>query len=155
MGLRSYELLQPGFCEPQVPSKGPQGNPESLRNLVLCHSAEKLQLDDLGLTLVERGKAGERLVESHQVGGPLAASHLRFLDRNPFGSGSLLGIPCTGVVHQNLAHQMSRKAEKMGTAFPLRLLLVHESEIGFMDQRRWLERMIRALAAHVGVRKPP
>jgi hypothetical protein len=44
--------------------------------------------------------------------------------------------------------------EEVGAALPPRLFLVHQPEVGFMDERRGLQRMARTLAAHVTLGHP-
>jgi hypothetical protein len=51
--------------------------------------------------------------------------------------------------HQNTAHQLRRYREEVGAVLPFHALVVHEAHVGFIYQRRRLEAVPGALAAHV------
>jgi hypothetical protein len=53
------------------------------------------------------------------------------------------------VVGQNATHHLSGYPKEMRLVLPLRLCLVNQSQIGFVYQRRALQRMVGALAPKV------
>ena len=55
--------------------------------------------------------------------------------------------------HQNAPHQLGRNREKMGTILPLHALVVHQSNVGFVNQGGCLQAVTGALASHVASRK--
>src|SRR5262245_28285839 len=57
------------------------------------------------------------------------------------------------VVYQNAAHQLSRDPEEVCTVLPAHILLINESQVGFVDQRRSLKRMAGSFPTHVVTRK--
>src|SRR5262249_49223891 len=59
------------------------------------------------------------------------------------------------VVYQNAAHQLSRDPEEVCPVLPAHILLIYESQVGFVDQRRSLKRMARSFPTHVVTRKAP
>jgi hypothetical protein len=61
-------------------------------------------------------------------------------------SPTLCGLLTTGVVDQDISHHPGRQAVKLGAPLPLNLLLIHQPQIGLVNQRRWLQGVVCALA---------
>jgi hypothetical protein len=56
------------------------------------------------------------------------------------------------MIHQNPAHQPRRHSKKLRPMLPVHLLLIHQTQICFIDQSRCLQRVPRPLPAHVTMR---
>jgi hypothetical protein len=49
------------------------------------------------------------------------------------------------VVDENAPHHLRRNAEELRTVLPDRAVLVDQSQVGFVDERGWLQRVFPAL----------
>ena len=108
-----------------------------MRRLFHAQSREKPELDDPSLVSIQSGKALERLVNGEDVSrcwifalrsGP--ATFDSFVDGNTGdGPAPFVGISSAGVVDENAAHQLCRKAKKMDAILPSRPALVDEAQI--------------------------
>ena len=58
------------------------------------------------------------------------------------------------MLDQNTAHQLRGYCEEMGAILPLHPLVIHQADIGLIDQRGRLKVVVAALASHVAVRQP-
>src|SRR5262245_54397838 len=58
-----------------------------------------------------------------------------------------------GMIYQNLTHGPGAYGEEMGPPFPIDLVLANELEIGFMDQSRRLQGVVRGLPPKIGSRQ--
>ena len=58
------------------------------------------------------------------------------------------------LLDQNTAHQLRGYGEEMGPILPLHPLVIHEPDVGLIDQRACLKVVAGALASHVPVRQP-
>ena len=67
------------------------------------------------------------------------------------GLGSLARA---GEIHQDMPQQLSGDAEEMGAVLPPHSLPINQPHISFVDQRRGLQGMACALAAHVPFSQP-
>ena len=95
----------------------------------------------------------QRLVQRNHVHWPLLdyaapSSRATLLPPAPLGRTMMLGM-----IDQNLAHQVGRDAEELRAAGALHLRLVHQPQVGLVDQRRRLQRVVRPLAADIGGRE--
>jgi len=59
------------------------------------------------------------------------------------------------VVDQDLTHDLRRYSHEMGSTVVIRLILIHQPHIGFVDQGRRLQSVGGALVAHVPPREFP
>jgi hypothetical protein len=53
------------------------------------------------------------------------------------------------VINQDVAHQLCGESEELSAILPVQITLIDEAEIGFVDDSRSLQGVIRALSAHV------
>jgi hypothetical protein len=60
---------------------------------------------------------------------------------------TLLRPPRDGMVQQHLAHHARRRREEMGAVPPLHLMELRQLQIGLVDQRGGVERVVGPLAA--------
>jgi hypothetical protein len=51
----------------------------------------------------------------------------------------------SGVINQNSSHHVRRHTEKVCAILPRHTPLADQSDVGLMDQCRWLQRVIRSL----------
>ena len=58
------------------------------------------------------------------------------------------------VIAQYAAHDLSGDAEEVSTVLPANAILINETHVGLVDQRRRFQNMARALFAHKGMREP-
>lgn len=70
------------------------------------------------------------------------------------GAAPFVGTLAAGVIDQDLAHDAGRHREEMRAVLPLRLFLIYQPNISFMDQSRCLQRVVRPFAAEVSGREP-
>jgi hypothetical protein len=63
---------------------------------------------------------------------------------------TLGGMMLPRIVQDDALHQRSRNCEEMPAVVPLHVPLLHQAQIGFMDQSRGCERMTEPLAADAG-----
>jgi hypothetical protein len=70
-------------------------------------------------------------------------------------SPPLFSVTRTCVVDQDLAHDVRRYPHEMRSTVVIRLILLHQTGIGFVDQGRRLESVAGALVAHVSPCEPP
>ena len=114
-------------------------------------AAEVAELDDAGLARIVGGQAGEGLIDGgdfvEAVGrdGEVVV-HLDAVE----AAGATLGIVLTGVINEDLTHDVGGEADKVGAAVPVDVF-AGEAEVGFVDERGGLESMVGALATHVGL----
>jgi hypothetical protein len=52
-------------------------------------------------------------------------------------------------IHQDVTHQLSGDGEEVSAVLPAHLGSINEPQVGFMDQRRGLQCVIRSLSSHV------
>jgi hypothetical protein len=58
------------------------------------------------------------------------------------------------MINQNAPHQLSRNSEEMGTILPLHALVINQTHVGLIDQRRRLKAVAGTLASHVVTGEP-
>ena len=69
-------------------------------------------------------------------------------------AASAFEVMTSCMLDQNTAHQLRGYREEMGPILPLHPLVIHQADIGFIDQRGRLEAVVGALTSHVAVRQP-
>jgi hypothetical protein len=52
------------------------------------------------------------------------------------------------VIHEDLAHRSRRDTKEVGTILPLDDLLVHELDVGFVNESRWAQGVAGGLRLH-------
>jgi len=61
-------------------------------------------------------------------------------------AASLRSLACARVVHQDLPHQLRCNPKKVCATLPLRQILSHHADIGFVNQGCTLQRVVGPLA---------
>lgn len=62
---------------------------------------------------------------------------------------SLLSEMVPRVIDQNASHELRRDAKEVSTAFPIHLALLHEPNIGFVNESGGSQSVIRPLVPHM------
>jgi hypothetical protein len=148
-------LVQPRFGERQISAHGPGRYLENLRNLINRQAAEIAQLHRRRLPSIHLLQCLQALVESHQVGAPSIWQVDRLFERNS-AAVAFRGLAATRMVHQNLAHWLRCNRKEMRAALTGRgLLLLEQPNVRLVNQRGWLQRVVRAFFSQVTGGQPP
>jgi hypothetical protein len=136
--------------EGPVALDGARGDFEDSGDLFDGKSTEVAQLDDAGLARIVGGEASEGLIDTGDFIEPAGGDgevvvHLDAVE----AAGAAFRIVAARVVHQDLAHGVSGEADEVGAVIPVDVF-AGQAEIGLVDERGGLERVVGALAAHVG-----
>ena len=70
-------------------------------------------------------------------------------------AASAFEVMTSGMLDQDTAHQLRGDCEEMGPILPLHPLVIHQADVGLIDQRACLKVVFGALASHVPVRQAP
>ena len=82
-----------------------------------------------------------------------AASIMTFIVQLPAAFDAFLS---SSTFYKNPTHRLSRRPEKMRTAFPSPCSIrIHQPDVGLMHQRRGLKSVIRRFLSHLLRRQPP
>jgi hypothetical protein len=73
----------------------------------------------------------------------------RFFQRHALHAASAFQVVPPRILHQDPPHHLGRDREKMGAILPPHALVIHQTQVSFIDQRRGLEAVAGALAPHV------
>src|SRR6266545_904052 len=121
-----------------------------------AESTEVSQLNYLALLRKNLSKVIKAFIECDYFSPALLRDYCRFVESYFAGVATALGIVFTPrVIDENLAHRLSSNGEEVGAVSPVwRMILAHQLEIGFIDQRSGLQCMVRPLALHIAVRAP-
>jgi hypothetical protein len=100
------------------------------------------------LTGIDLLQGREACVEGDEVAAPDPLKTDRLIQRHLYtGTLARTFTPC--MVHQDLAHEASRYAVKMGTILPVGAALINEAKARLMNQRRRLQGVAPALFPQV------
>src|SRR5262249_52147047 len=115
-----------------------------------AHSAEEAEFNHPTLAVVNGGQALQCVIQRDNLRGSLSRNGRPLFQRQPGCVTPSLGVttlPC--VVDQDTPHYLRRYGEEVPSVLPTNSLLVHEPEIGLVNQRRSLERVSGGLVTHV------
>ena len=101
----------------------------------------------MGLARIELRQFGKRLIEEQDFAvHRLRRDALGVVEAHPqCGSGATYGPMRSGVINQNSSHHVRRHTEKVCAILPRHTPLADQSDVGLMDQCRWLQRVIWSL----------
>ncbi len=114
----------------------------------------KYRIDDLAEAFVEGGQALEGFVDGEHLLGAALGELDAFLQGElaglvegeiGFAAAALSGLLPPGIIDEDLAHGSGRHAEEVRPVFPGRIGMFDELEVGFVHQRRGVERVVFAL----------
>src|SRR6266496_2972510 len=118
--------------------------------------AEVSQLNNLALVRKNFSQIMQRFIQGDYFRGAFLRHYCGFVESYFARVAAALGIVFTSrMIDQNLAHRLRGHGEEVGAVSPVRrMILAHQLEVGFIDQRGGLQCMFRTLALHVAVRAP-
>lgn len=123
---------------------------EKFSHFALRHSAEEPALDKLSLPGIQRCKPGERLVQLEHI-------HIVW-DWIRYGTGNWLVRRISSanlssllprMIYQNLAHHLGCNGQEMRAIVPRFVLLPGQLQIRFVNEGRWLQRMVVPFSIHL------
>ena len=146
--------IQPQFRGRPVTLHGRRRNAEGFGGFLDRQADEESELDDPALLWIDGREAFERVVQRDDVNRALRGDHMFVKGGHGKAGAALVSRPLTRVIHQDAAHQRSGHREKVGAIPPLQAVNPGQPQIQLVDQRRRLQRVAVALAAHVVVGEP-
>jgi hypothetical protein len=153
--LRFKLALEPRLRQSPVTNHRISMDPEHAGGFLDAQTPEIPKFHDSGLSWIPIGQAGQCVVQSDQSGRLCRRENQPLLKRQwALKTSSLLARYATGVVHQDLAHDAGGSGKKMRPVLQVDAGLIHQPEVGFVDQSRGLERVIRPLPSHVPAGDP-
>jgi hypothetical protein len=141
-------VVQPPFRLEPVSAHRPRGHTEDFAGLLLRESAKEPALHYLAESRIQRLELLQRLVQRQQRLRTVLHRHDHLVQRD----GALVPAPLgravpPGVVHENLPHGPGGDAVEVGAIVVLEPGLIHQSEIGLVDQPGGAEGVAGLLAA--------
>ena len=112
------------------------------------------EFDDLAFAWVQRRQPFQRLIKGDQLCSSFRVQDSEVFEGHFLPPTALGASVITSVINQYVAHQLGSESEELSAVLPVQIILVHEAEIGFIDDSRSLQRVIRALPAHVVMCQP-
>src|SRR2546425_3785224 len=145
---------QPGPRESKSTLERGRRYAERIGRFLDAEACEVSQLDDARLLGVDLLQPLQRFVERRQHGLLIAGDGERLRQRPAVESRpSLLRAACTRTLDQNLPHRSRGDADEVPLVVP-RCARAREPKVCLVDECRRLQRLPRALAAHVRRREP-
>jgi hypothetical protein len=132
-----------------VPLDRRRRKPERGGDLGYVETPKELELYDLRPAGLGCAKPHERVVEHQHVDDREVAAGDVVIQRDVRGTAALLGIANSRVIDENPTHGARCGAQEVDSVVRRERRAAEEAKIGFVNERRWLERVIRSLAAHV------
>ena len=121
-----------------------------LGDLLRSKTPEKSQFDYLADARILHLKPMEGLFQKEKLVGFILPKDERFIEGQRVDtSAPLLSTMFPGVVDKNAPHDLGCDAEEVRSIAPIGLPLIHKFQIRFVYERRGLQEVITALAAHV------
>lgn len=156
--LLSLKLaIQPRFGEAPLTFDRARRAAEHTRGFFDRESGEEAKLDDANLIRILNGKPLERFVDGQNVGDAcvvrLVGGDVERHEHRP--ATALLCVPGARVVDEDSTHDLADDPEELRAVLPGRPPLVHQAQVGFVHQRRRIERVIAVLAAKLARGDPP
>ncbi len=129
-----------------------------MSGLLHCQAGEEAQLDDACLLGIERRQPLKRTIDRKHVLGPrrIVSLFQCHVDRDPRRGVAALGrVACTGVIHQDAAHELRGESEEVRAILPGRPPLIHKAEVELVNESGRNERVIDTFASQLAGRNPP
>ena len=128
---------------------------EHFGNLLVRESAEETQLDDFVLPVIERCQSLRTSSNAMRSNRLLRSRDLDILDTHAVTAASTLESRTPArALHDDSAHQSCSDGEEVSAILPAHRVLLDELHVGFMNERRRLQRVI-GFAPHLPPREPP
>jgi hypothetical protein len=151
VGLPGGQLsCDPGTSEVPVSLHSSEGNLKCFRSFGFAQAREETELDGLCGTRVQSFEAAQYFVDSEHTLVEFDWLAITFLEEQPdLRAPSLITPRATRVVDEHSPHLLRHYGEKVPTVLPLNSRGAAEPQVNFMHDRRRLQGVIAAFAAHV------
>src|ERR1019366_5440915 len=126
---------------------------EHFGSLFHAESAKKAHFNNLHLAGIDPRQRVHGVVERHQIRALIATNDGGLFQGDVLNATPAFQVVTPRMVYQYAPHQLSRNGEEMGAILPLHALVIHQAQVGFIDQGRGLEAMAGALMSHVAARQ--
>jgi len=154
--FRRERSPQPGLRNRPLANNCGVRDVEDRGRLLDRQPAEVAELDDACLTGAEGCHSFERLVQCKDVDLPGAVGRDVVGQRDACQlAATLVGPTCPRQVDEDPSHDAGCCPEEVGSTQPPDLSLIDESDVGFVHEGRWLQRMACRFTAHVRSRQAP
>ena len=119
LGKAAQLSVQPGLGIGPISFGGPQRDSQGLCRLRHAQAGEVSQLDELGCQGIDRFKADQNNVQSHQVFGWSIGDTKGFVEVDALAVAAVLGSAlAAGLFDQDAAHGLGRGGKEMASAVP-------------------------------------
>lgn len=147
--------VEPGFGQPLFAADRGHRDAQSLSHLFHGESAEEAEFDHFALALVKLRERPKSVVELDDDGAAFGGEVQGFVEGGlPHAMAALLALVAAGILHEELPHEIGRDPVEVAAALPIRQLLLHEPEVGFVDERRGPQRVGIAFPAQIAFGHP-
>ena len=148
-GLRVFSTRkQPGAAGPTHESR-PRRSVQDFGGFLGFQSAEIMQLDKLGLALIQLRQRDQRLVERNQILGPIR-DFTGLGERNEQRrAAALLPAAGNGLIRQCPPHHLGGHCIELRAATPFDRIPLEQPHVRFVNEGGWLERVTRPFPAHI------
>jgi hypothetical protein len=142
--------VEPSFGDTPIAFDGFWGDAQHRSRLVHGQAAKETQFDDLTLSRVQFSEAMQSGVHLKQLGRLFRRKNKAFVKRNDWPpTATLFSQVSAGVIDQNVPHDLGGNREEVRTILPTRRGLLHQSQVGFVDECGGLQSMVHSFAPHV------
>ncbi len=124
---------------------------QNLGRLFYRESPKEAQFDDPALLRIHNSQFIQGIMHGQKIRIRLSGNTIRIRQREAVavGAAALGCVALAGMVDQNAAHQLGGNTQELRAVLPSRLPLVHQPQIGFVDQCGGLQRMPRVLPPQI------
>ena len=156
MCVMPHLTCQPTLGQSPVPKNGLGRHLQKRARFLHAQAGKESQLHNLRLPGIERLQRVQGRVELQERVIAIPSRRREFIQRYAHGSAAPFGGAAgDGVVDQYTAHDIRGQGKEMRSILPIDRLAVHQPQKSFVNQRRWLERVILALPRHVAAGDDP
>src|ERR1700733_5116074 len=129
----------------------PQGDREDCSNLFHREATEVTQFDNACLPQIRLCKTLKGGVHQQNLIAPFGGDCHTLFQIDALSIATSDGCPmCPRMIHEHPAHDVSCDTDKVFAVFPIHILS-GKPEIRLMDQRSWLQGMVRPFASHISL----
>src|SRR5574341_1730686 len=141
---------EPRLRQAPIPAHRAFRDLEYLSDLGDVQPAEETQLHDLTPSRIERSQSIQRIIERDEVNTLRMSDAFGFNERDSQRLATAFGAAFgAGQIHQDAAHDLRGKDQKMGAVLPLDALVINQPQISLIDERRGLQQVSGILTRHV------
>ena len=148
--------MEPRFCHHPVAFDGRVRYFEYGSGFSNAQAAEESQFHDSTQAIIEHAQLRQCVVEGQQINGLTIRERLGVLKTDPVGaSASLTCTPAARVIDENFAHQTRCHRKEVHAIAECHAIEIHQPHIGFVNERRGLQRVILTFQPQSGARDSP